>query len=29
MRTHTANMEWIDVDICEKTTKLIDLGRRR
>ena len=22
MRTHTANMEWIDVDICEKTTKL-------
>ena len=29
MRTHTANMEWIDVDICKKTTKLIDLGRRR
>ena len=29
MPTHTANMEWIDVDICEKTTKLIDLGRRR
>ena len=22
MPTHTANMEWIDVDICEKTTKL-------
>ena len=22
MQTHTANMEWIDVDICEKTTKL-------
>ena len=22
MRTHTANMEWIDVDICEKNTKL-------
>ena len=22
MRTHTANMEWIDVDICEETTKL-------
>ena len=29
MPTHTANMEWIDVDICKKTTKLIDLGRRR
>ena len=29
MPTHTANMEWIDVDICAKTTKLIDLGRRR
>ena len=29
MPTHTANMEWIDVDICDKTTKLIDLGRRR
>ena len=28
MSTHTANMEWIDVDICEKTTKLINLGRR-
>ena len=22
MPTHTVNMEWIDVDICEKTTKL-------
>ena len=22
MPTHTANMEWIDVDICEGTTKL-------
>ena len=22
MSTHTANMEWIDVDICEETTKL-------
>ena len=29
MPTHTANMEWIDVDICEKNTNLIDLGRRR
>ena len=29
MPTHTANKEWIDVDICAKTTKLIDLGRRR
>ena len=29
MPTHTANMEWIDVDICKRTTKLIDLGRRR
>ena len=29
MSTHTANMEWIDVDICEKTTNLINLGRRR
>ena len=29
MPTHTANMEWIDVDICKKTTKLIDLGLRR
>ena len=29
MPTHTANMEWIDVDICEKTTKLMDLSRRR
>ena len=22
MPTHTANMQWIDVDICKKTTKL-------
>ena len=29
MSTHTANMEWIDVDICEKNSNLIDLGRRR
>ena len=29
MRTHTVTMEWIDVDICEKTTNLIDLSRRR
>ena len=29
MPTHTANMEWIDVDICEKTTKLLDRSRRR
>ena len=29
MRTHTVTMEWIDVDICEKTTELIDLSRRR
>ena len=29
MPTHVVNMEWIEVDICEKTTKLIDLGRRR
>ena len=29
MSTHTVTMEWIDVDICEKTTKLIDLSRRR
>ena len=29
MPTHTVTMEWIDVDICAKTTKLIDLGRRR
>ena len=29
MPTHTANMEWIDVDICKKTTKLINLGRSR
>ena len=27
MPTHTVTMEWIDVDICEKTTNLIDLGR--
>ena len=29
MSTHTVTMEWIDVDICEKNTKLIDLSRRR
>ena len=29
MPTHTVTMEWIHVDICEKTTELIDLGRRR
>ena len=29
MSTHTVTMEWIDVDICENTTKLIDLSRRR
>jgi len=29
MPTHVVNMEWIEVDICEKTTKLIDLSRRR
>ena len=29
MPTHTVTMEWIDVDICEKTTKLLDLSRRR
>ena len=29
MPTHTVTMEWINVDICEKTTKLIDLSRRR
>ena len=29
MPTHTVTMEWIDVDICKKTTKLIDLGRPR
>ena len=29
MPTHTVTMEWIDVDICEKTTKLMDLSRRR
>ena len=29
MLTHTVTMEWINVDICEKTTKLIDLSRRR
>ena len=28
MPTHTVTMEWIDVDICKKTTKLLDLGRR-
>ena len=29
MPTHTVTMEWINVDICEKTTELIDLSRRR
>ena len=29
MRTHTANMEWIDVDICKKTTKIRDYRLRR
>ena len=29
MSTHTVTMEWIDVDICENTTKLLDLSRRR
>ena len=29
MLTHTVTMEWIDVDICKKKTKLIDLGLRR
>ena len=29
MLTHTVTMEWINVDICEKTTNLIDLSRRR
>ena len=29
MPSHTVTMEWIDVDICEKTTNLINLGRRR
>ena len=29
MSTHTVTMEWIDVDICEKSTKLLDLSRRR
>ena len=29
MPTHTVTMEWIDVDICEKTTKLKNLSRRR
>ena len=28
MPTHVVNMEWIDVDICKKTTKIMDLGRR-
>ena len=26
--THLTTMEWIDVDICKKTTKLINLGLR-
>ena len=29
MPTHTVTMEWINVDICEKTTELIDLSSRR
>ena len=29
MPTHTVTMEWIDVDICKKTTNLINLSRRR
>ena len=29
MPTHTANMEWIDVDICKKTTKIRDYRVRR
>ena len=29
MSTHTVTMEWIDVDICEKTTKLLDFSRRK
>ena len=29
MPTHTVTMEWINVDICEKTTELIDLSRRK
>ena len=29
MPTHTANMEWIDVDICKKTTKVRDYSVRR
>ena len=28
MPTHTVNMEWIDVDICKKTTKLKYRGSR-
>ena len=29
MPTHVVNMEWIEVDICNKTTNLINLSRRR
>ena len=29
MPTHTVTMEWIDVDICEKTTKIRDFRVRR
>ena len=29
MPTHIVNMEWIDVDICEKTTKIRDYRVRR
>jgi len=28
MPTHVVNMEWIEVDICKKTTKIMDLRRR-
>ena len=28
MPTHIVNMEWIEVDICKKTTKIMDLRRR-
>ena len=29
MPTHTVTIEWIDVDICKKTTTLINLSRRK
>ena len=28
MPTHVVNMEWIEVDICKKTTKIMDFRRR-